>query len=408
MSSICRDMRIAFLAPEIPSVSATFVYEEIYALDAKGLRVFPFSVHRAKEMGREHESLIRRTVYLYDLYSFIKAIFKPSGALKLASVVEAFGMLRCDMRACGVDKSQAWKLPFHFLLGFRLAKDIIRLDCSHLHIHFAHVPAQIGMYAASMAGIPFTVLAHANDIFERGFMLDVKSERASRFLTISEFNRSFLQDKGLRPETLAVVRCGVSFESSSEIVIKNRGNVFRIGCLGRLVEKKGVDVLLRAIKLLVCDGKPVELFVAGDGHLRDSLDALVIELNLSEVVTFQGSLSHSEVKGWMNQLDVFVLACKPDGNGDMDGIPVVLMEAMSQHLPVVSTRLSGIPELIIDGRTGLLADPGDEYSLAHCIERLMSSSELCLELAHNGALHVQNEFGQELNISRLLTYFKEA
>ena len=103
------------------------------------------------------------------------------------------------------------KLAYQWLAGARLARSLRRQRCTHLHVHFAHVPTQIGMYAAAMAGIPFTVMAHANDIFERGLLLASKAERAARFMTISEYNRAASERVGVPADKLAVMRCGVSF-----------------------------------------------------------------------------------------------------------------------------------------------------------------------------------------------------
>jgi glycosyltransferase involved in cell wall biosynthesis len=132
--------------------------------------------------------------------------------------------------------------------------------------------------------------------------------------------------------------------------------------------------------------------------------ALVEQRQLAQCVKFVGPLSHSAVPAWMATLDAFVLACKPDANGDMDGIPVVLMEAMAQGLPVVSSRLSGIPELVVDQRTGLLAEPGDVQGTATQIERLIASPEYANTLARHGQAYVRNEFGQGVNIDRLLSH----
>jgi glycosyltransferase involved in cell wall biosynthesis len=255
-----------------------------------------------------------------------------------------------------------------------------------------------------MAGIPFTVMAHANDIFERAFLLPTKAQRAKKFLTISDFNRAYLERCGVPADKLAVVRCGVQVpdvERPQTVSAKPR---FRIGSLGRLVEKKGFDVLIEAVGVLKQRGHELELLIAGDGPLRNELTALVEQRELSQSVTFVGPLSHSLVPAWMATLDAFALACKPDANGDMDGIPVVLMEAMAQGLPVVSSRLSGIPELVIDQRTGLLAEPGAVQGLADQIERLISSPAYAKSLAQHGQTHVRNEFGQDVNIDRLLTH----
>jgi glycosyltransferase involved in cell wall biosynthesis len=228
-----------------------------------------------------------------------------------------------------------------------------------------------------------------------------KAERAARFLTISEYNRAHLERVGVESAKLAVVRCGVSFPAREMPPSRQRRLSCRIGTLGRLVEKKGVDDLIRAVSRLGDRVCRIELSIAGDGPLRGMLEGMVAELGLTDRVRFEGSMSHARVKEWMDRLDVFVLACKPDANGDMDGIPVVLMEAMSQFVPVVSTRLSGIPELVVDGQTGLLANPADPADLAARIDHLLDAPDLRRELAVRAEAHVRREFGQQVNLERL-------
>jgi glycosyltransferase involved in cell wall biosynthesis len=169
-----------------------------------------------------------------------------------------------------------------------------------------------------------------------------------------------------------------------------------------MVEKKGFDVLIDAVAMLRQRGMAVELSLAGDGPLLSDMKQLAKDRCGLEGIFFVGSLPHHEVAAWMQQHDAFVLACKQDSQGDMDGIPVVLMEAMSQGVPVVSTRLSGIPELILHGRTGLLAEPGNAASLAQQIEALIQSAELHQQLMHNAQAYVNQEFGQATNIDRLI------
>jgi glycosyltransferase involved in cell wall biosynthesis len=314
------------------------------------------------------------------------------------------GWLASDLISCGLLKFATWKLVFQFLASVRLA-DILRAQgCHHLHIHFAHVPTQIGMYAAAMAGVPFTIMAHANDIFERGLLLEQKARRAVRLLTISEHNRAYLERIGVPADKLAVVRCGVSFASRPSEPHWTDREVYRIGTLGRLVEKKGVEVLIRAVAQLRERPYRIELSIAGDGPLRGDLEKLAVDLGLGETVRFEGSMPHDQVQSWMHGLDAFVLACKQDANGDMDGIPVVLMEAMSQAVPVISTRLSGIPELVMDGETGLLAAPGDPDELAEHIDRLLTAPDLRQQLAEHAVDHVRSEFGQQVNLDRLMAH----
>lgn len=394
---------IAYLAPALTALESTFVYDELLALEREGVRVVPVSVHRPTKYLVGHDELLVRTQYLYDgghLRTFARSL---ASCLRLRRRHgRSLRWLIADIREVGLLRAQGWKLLYQYLVAGELARILVQNDCRHLHIHFAHVPTQIGMYAAAMAGIPFTVMAHANDIFERGLLLARKAERAARFLTISEYNRAHLERVGVAPGKLAVMRCGVSFPVREMPPSRQRRLSCRIGTLGRLVEKKGVDDLIRAVGLLRDRPCRIELSIAGDGPLRGMLEDLVASLGLGDQVRFEGSMPHAQVREWMDGLDAFVLACKPDANGDMDGIPVVLMEAMSQFVPVISTRLSGIPELVVDGETGLLANPADPAALARRVGRLLDTPGLGRELAVQAEAHVRAEFGQQVNVERLL------
>jgi glycosyltransferase involved in cell wall biosynthesis len=396
---------IAYLAPETLAPWATFVYEEFLELERRGLSVIPISVHRPPQVGRGQEALAERTLILYD-GSKLGMLIQGLAWVPLfgCGAWKALRWLASDMVEQGLLKSQSWKLAFQFLTAVRLARLLKQHHCVHLHVHFAHVSTQIAMYASALSGIPFTVMAHANDIFERGMLLSRKAERAMKMLTISEYNRSYLERMGVAADKLAVVRCGVSLVMRSTAPDFERRDRYRIGTLGRLVEKKGMDVLIRAVAELRDRPYRIELSIAGDGPLRSELGALVRSLDLTDTVHFEGSIAHSQVTDWMKNLDIFVLACQKDSHGDMDGIPVVLMEAMSQSVPVISTRLSGIPELVVHEVTGLLTDPGDHLGLAAQIDRLLESVDLRSRLAVQAMEHVRREFSQDVNLDRLLRH----
>lgn len=398
---------IAYLAPEIPALSATFVYEEILGLERLGLRIIPFSVHAPIAPAVGQAALASRVTILYGPSPFWLAL-KGLGLLPTFGR-RSIGALRClmsDMWSVGLQRLVSWKLIVQFLAGARLARALKQEGCTHLHIHFAHVPTQIGMYASMFSGVPFTVTAHANDIFERGLLLVRKAARAKHFLTISDYNVRFLKKQGIAAEQLGVVRCGVSLTADpAPIKELSVGGVTRIGSLGRLVEKKGFDVLIRAAALLKQRGHAIELRIAGDGPLKAELVGLATSLGVADTTVFEGSLPHAKVKAWLNGLDVFALACKQDQAGDMDGIPVVLMEAMSQGVAVVSTQLTGIPELVIHGQTGLLARPNDAYDFADQLERLIREKPSLDGLTQNAIAHVEREFSQAVNLNRLRGYF---
>lgn len=402
-------MTIAYLAPALTALESTFIYDELFALEARGMRVVPVSVHRPHTLLAGHDDLLARTHYLYDggpvrtLARSLPGLINPN-----RKRARSLRWLLGDIRRTGILHRQSWKLAYQYLAAVRLAEILIGNDCRHLHIHFAHVPTQIGMYAAAIAGIPYTIMAHANDIFERGFLLKSKAERAAKMFTISEHNRAYLERAGVPADKLAVLRCGVSFTPRPRQPSCEARDIYRIGTLARLVEKKGMDVLIRAVDELRNRPYRILLSIAGDGPLRADLEKLVADLDLRHAVRFEGSMPHDRVRDWMHGLDAFVLACKADANGDMDGIPVVLMEAMSQSVPVVSTRLSGIPELILDEETGLLAAPGDHADLAARIDRLLAEPDLRSRLATRARGHVLGEFGQDTNIDRLLGHIVPA
>jgi glycosyltransferase involved in cell wall biosynthesis len=387
----------------MPALSETFVYEELLALERRGVAVEPFSVRKPAKPVPAQQALAERVTHLYDGGPLAVVL---GGLLRLPQfgfrVGKALKYLASDIWECGPLRMSSWKLAYQFLAGSSLAALLRQRGCTHLHVHFAHVPTQIAMYASALSGVPFTVMAHANDIFEDGILLKKKAVRSKRMLTISDFNRRYLEGLGIPAHQLAVVRCGVSFAVPSSAPKRLPEPTFKIASLGRMVEKKGFDVLIEAVALLRQRGMAVELSLAGDGPLLSDMKQLAKDRCGLEGVFFVGSLPHHEVAAWMQQHDAFVLACKQDSQGDMDGIPVVLMEAMSQGVPVVSTRLSGIPELILHGRTGLLAEPGNAASLAQQIEALIQSAELHQQLMHNAQAYVNQEFGQATNIDRLI------
>lgn len=397
---------ICYFAPELTALESTYVYEELLTLEAMGYKVIPVSIRRTIGSVLNNDNLIARTYFLYErnaVLTFVKSLVAFLRIGKERS--KGLHILFSDMKEIGLLKSQSWKLMYQYFVAARLVEILIEHNCQHLHVHFAHVPAQIGMYASEISGVPFTIMAHANDIFERGVLLQRKAERAIRMLTISEYNLRYLKEQGVAEEKLAVVRCGVSFDIHPPITKRAKAGAYRIGTLGRMVEKKGMDNLIDAISILKDKSYDIELSIAGDGPLLEDLQQQVANLELSESVCFIGSLAHNNVKDWMQKLDIFILACKKDSNGDMDGIPVVLMEAMSQFIPVISTRLSGIPELVVHEKTGLLAEEDDPEDLASKLDRLILNPGLCEKLTVDAALHLQNEFGQIVNVKRLLKHF---
>ena len=407
-------MKIAYLAPEIPALSATFVYNEMLAVEELGHEVIPFSVHQPQAVATDGrlESLNQRVTNLYKtsrldiMLDHLKLLFS-----RPLSYCKAMGYLFSDIWHEGLIKRNCLGLVYRFFFAARLARQMIRDKAEHLHVHFAHVPTDIAMYASAMSCIGFSVTAHANDIFERGWLLKTKVERAQFFATISEFNKRYLiSECQVDPTKLRIIRCGVDTrlfhqrEAVSDVFTS-----FNLGLVGRLVEKKGIDSLIKAVGVLNkqnANSVPV-LYIAGSGPLENELKALAVQQGLGpESIHFVGALPHDQVADFVRSLDIFVLPCKPDSNGDMDGIPVVLMEAMMSGIPVISTQLSGIPELVVNMETGLTVLPDNVEQLVVAIQQLQFDKLLRETLAKNAYAKVETEFSLMVNAKRLLNYIK--
>lgn len=402
------NLRIGYLAPEIPALSATFVYNEILFLKKLGLSVTPFSVHRPANLATERavSELNDQVVCLYETSKF-KVLIDQLRFVLIHPIrySRALRYLLADLKTLGIFNRSAFGLCYRFYYAARLAKELKKNKVQHLHIHFAHIPTDIGMYAATMAHIPFSVQAHANDLFERGWLLKQKVERSGFFATISEFNQRFLESQGANKSKIEIIRCGVD---PGWLAPDKKNHVgFTIGTVGRLVEKKGIDTLIDAAALLKSKGHTFQVVIAGSGPLEINLKQQAYELGLDQTeVQFIGALSHDKVADFISTLDVFVLPCKQDSQGDMDGIPVVLMEAMLCNVPVISTQISGIPELIIHNVSGLLTPPGDAEQLAESIIRLRRTLDLQHQLQKGGQEIVNKKFLLDKNVIRLIELIK--
>ena len=403
--------KIAYLAPEIPALTATFVTGELLEMEKQGFSVLPISVHRPHPpaTGKEATRLSRVTCYLYDRSSFslllshIKRLI--SHPIKYAQSV---ALLTGDLIRVGPFSRTAAGLCYRWANASLLADTLSANRCEHLHTHFAHIPTDLAMYASSMGGVPFSFTAHANDLFERGWLLKEKVKRAAFAATISEFNLQYLTSRGAQGSDIHVIRCGVNPELFEARPPKKAATPPLLGTIGRMVGKKGFPHLIKACALLKRQGIPFHLEIAGDGPMGGALKQSVSDLDLTSEITFKGAMAHGDVPGWLATLDAFVLPCRRDAAGDMDGIPVVLMEAMASGVPVVSTAISGIPELIEDGTSGLLTEPENSDALAEAMKRITKDPALAKKLTLNARGKVEAEFHQEANAAALARLIRRA
>lgn len=315
----------------------------------------------------------------------------------------------------------------YFLEGIYLGSQMVEEGITHLHTHFAGRAATAAWSIWSVYGIPYSLTTHAYDLFSDSnnlrsnrplpfivskgntlSLLGLKLERAQKIITISEFNRRHLIEQFCIPEKkIRVIRCGVDV-SRFQRHVKRLNDRPVVLSVGGLVEKKGHDVLVRACAYLKDWGCRFQCKIIGEGSLLADLVALTKSLKLQDHVHFCGRVHHSEILRYHKEADIFALACLKGKDGNMDGIPVALMEAMAMEIPVVTTNISGIPELVESGTTGFLVEPGDPKELAERLRQLLDDVQLRQVIGKRGREKILQEYDQQKSHSAMLEIFLKA
>jgi len=299
--------------------------------------------------------------------------------------------------------------PWHFFEAAYLTDILFREPVDHLHAHFASTPALVALYAHRLCGLPYTFTAHAKDIYVTDpEVFRTKLEEARAVVTCTQYNRRFLSKQygPLCDGKVHGIYHGLdiaqfNFQLPTEVVSVEPV----ILSVARLVEKKGLGDLIAAADILRRRGRVFRLEIIGGGPLREPLKAQAKRLGLADRVRLPGAQAHDAVCLAYQRASVFVLPCVVASNGDRDGIPNVLLEAMASGVPVVSTPVSGIPELIESERDGLLVPPNDPAGLAEAIDKLLASQELRESLARAARSKIESSFSLDASAERLLALF---
>jgi glycosyltransferase involved in cell wall biosynthesis len=406
---------IAYFTQLYPDLTQTFVYREVLALRARRIPVRTYSVWRPERanLSLEARPLMDETYYVFP-FAWLAALLAHLRYL-VTRPLRYFGTLAYVMTRPGEPLYNRWRSLLHFAYGLPAIRDMERAGIRHIHVHFAWSASSIALMAHRLLDIPYSLTLHSNEIYFDRLLLADKLRHARFVVTISEYNRSVLEE--LWPESgvaakAHVIHCGLDpgvFAAACEPTEKSAAEPdgeFTIVGVGQLAPRKGFHVLVEACRHLLERGHSFRCHILGEGPERERLEALVRQYGLQQHVQMPGRIYQEELRQYLSRADVFALPCVKDKSGDQDGIPVVLMEAMAMELATLSTRLSGIPELIEDGRNGLLVSPEDARALADALQLLASDPAMRRQLGSAGRQTVIDHFNIHRSAEEMALLFE--
>ncbi|HME91546.1 MAG TPA: glycosyltransferase [Myxococcaceae bacterium] len=402
--------RIAYIVSRFPVITETFILYEMLELERRGIRVEVFSLLRQREevMHREARDLVRRAHYgqLRSIPLLIAnlrwLLRRPSAYLRawFQAIKGNWGSWGFLARAVFVVMQSAW-----------FAEVMEKSNVDHIHAHWATHPTLAAYVIRRLTGLRYSFTTHAHDIYIERPMLAEKIREASFVVTISEFNRQLLRRLygKLASDKTVIVRCGVdpTVFLPPQRALRSGAEILTIVCVASLQDYKGHRYLIEACGQLRERGVPFRCLLVGEGRNRPAIEAQIARLKLCDQVTLLGRQSRDRVSQVLANSDALAMPSVVTGNGMMDGIPIALIEALATELPVVATAISGIPELVEDGRTGLLVRQRDAGALAEALIRLYENPNLGRRLARAGRERVLRDFNLKRNVSRLCQLFAQ-
>lgn len=399
-----RSRRVAYIVLRFPTLSETFVVREISALRALGWDVDIYPLWR-DDPQHVHpdvpplEPFVRWTHPLAPrtFLAALTMLFRRPGRY-LSSLAMILGELprrpRRAIISLGLFPVIVW-----------MAADLERRGFRHIHAHFASYPTLAALIIHRLTDISYSFTAHAYDVYVDPSHLPNKVSDATFIVTISEYNRHLLRPLAGDATALHVIHCGVSLPANPpEPQLDSR----EIVCVARLEEKKGHKYLIEACGLLHQRMSSLRCTIVGGGPEMGRLRAQVSASGLDDVVRLVGPQTSERVQEHLANASVFVLPSVVTRSGNAEGIPVALMEAMAAGVPVISTSITGIPELVIAEQTGLLVPPRDSAALAIAIERLLGDADLRVRLREAAYQKVRNEFHLDSNAREIERHLWDA
>ncbi|HSI63887.1 MAG TPA: glycosyltransferase family 4 protein [Candidatus Saccharimonadia bacterium] len=400
---------LAYIFERFPTFTQTFCVREILELERMGVRPLIFSIHDTRDERVCHypTDLLERVHFLPPEEELIAQVLKWKDANELPQSV----VLTLRHWGDRPDKNRVYEAAYisHVLTQLGSAAP------SHTHSHFAGMGARACWWLRKFHGTSYSFTAHANDIFCCGETvtppLPSLFHDASLVVTVSDYTARKLREE-FSGDAARVQRVYNGLDLQPFMQARSQADRTKaaggILSVGRLIEKKGYDDLITACGLLRDRGIPFKCRIVGEGPLEADLKSQISNLKLTDHVTLTGPLGMTEIIRLLaEETQVFALACKTEKDGGKDNLPTVLMEAMAASLPCVSTRLAGVPEMVVDGVTGLLCDEKQPAAFADHLATLLQDPAQCDRMGAAGLTHARQHFAKEGTTMNLLQAFAE-
>ncbi|MBI4787777.1 MAG: glycosyltransferase [Chloroflexi bacterium] len=402
-------MKIGYIIGTYPLVTTTFIDREVQGLRERGMDIAILSIRPAPpevEQMEEYRAVRQATTYLLPVkWGKFAAAHLYFAVLHALTYWRLFAYLITRPHP---GLRHRFKTALHFIEGVYAAYVLRDAGCDRFHAHFADRAATVALCVSRLLGKPYSLTAHANDLYAGPVLLFEKFKNAQFAVTVSQFNKEYIlkNHPTLDAERIVVLHPWVNLDEFQPPATRPQNRRFSILSVARLVEKKGHRYLIEACRLLRARGLHIECWIVGGGPLENELRQVINAEGMADCVRLVGPQSKPEVLRRLAAADAFVLASVIAKDGDRDGMPVALAEAMAMQVPVISTNVVGIGELVQDG-AGRLVPPQDPDALAHAIQTVYAMDHAArAEMGRRGRAIVAAGFDVDSGIDRLAELFR--
>jgi len=400
--------RLAYLLKKFPRLSETFILNELLAQE---------------RLGRELHILSRRTPDDEPRHPELARLRAPIEYLPPKSEIDPWEILVGDdsnpddlLPRLGklVREARTWghpRIPSLLIEALHLLKRTRALGITHLHVHFATDSAVVALLMSRLGGPSYSITCHAKDIYRETVdfrFLDMLVRNSAFVVTVCDANRKWMAERLSSEAMVKVHKLYNGIDLGSFVADGSPREPNHVLAVGRLVEKKGFHVAVEALDLLLKKGVDLQCTIIGDGDQKARIEALIAERGIGQRVRMLGPRDQTEVRGFMSRATLMLQPCLIGNDGNRDALPTVLVESLAMQLPSISTPVTGIPEILDQGRCGVLVPENDVPATAAAIEALLRDSARRARIAADGRKRAEELFDSEKVARTLSSWFDEA